>query len=161
VARVLSAFAKYCAEDQRRTGVDPLDRYGPVALLMRPPSERVARDFGREILPAMLSRSRSDLYNVRRNAVAMLGTLAMERPDLSDDERARIHAAVVAAVDDEDSFVRRMAVRVLGSIGTVTDLDLLRRVAETDPTAVPDTSRFPVRDEARQAIEAIERRSPR
>lgn len=45
--RFLSAFAKYCAEERRRTGIDPLDEFGPTAFLQRSKSKRLAGELVR------------------------------------------------------------------------------------------------------------------
>src|SRR5205809_2744488 len=66
-----------------------------------------------------------------------------------------IKQTIVNATTHREITTRRWAVRVLGQIGTLDDVALLQRIAETDGDTGP---RFSVREEAVKAIETIRQR---
>lgn len=77
-----------------------------------------------------------------------------------------VHPLILEVIREEtDPLLRGIAVRSLGIIGTSGDMEILKKVAETDPdTIAPNANHpteiiYPNRIKAMEAIEAIKKRS--
>lgn len=65
----LSEFAVYCARTRRDQGYDPLERYGPQAISLRTPSERLAIRLIWVAMPHMLAGRYNDGWNIMERAI--------------------------------------------------------------------------------------------
>lgn len=90
----LSEFAVYCATERRRSGLDPLDRFGEVAALMMPRSRRLGNHYASMSLGAIADGER---LGARAMAVASLKNAPAPRQRLT-------MLTVLAAVRSEWSF---------------------------------------------------------
>jgi hypothetical protein len=92
-------------------------------------------------------------FVVSEAAVEALGNIAGSPRGLSESRRPYVHAAVIGAASDVRAGVRREAVIALGKIANPADRELLRKIAENDPSQSLRNGRvtYPVRDEARRA----------
>jgi hypothetical protein len=92
-------------------------------------------------------------FAVAEAAIRALSKIAGSRRGLSVSRRAYIHAAVIGAASDVRVDVRREAVMALGEIANPADRELLRTIAENDPSQSLRNGGviYPVRDDARRA----------
>lgn len=121
---------------------------------------------GDRAVPELLKLSRSDLAPVRENAVAVLGRmLALEKSGsitISQSNHSAARSAIAKATKDPFFPVRIEAVHQLGNLGDRSDISLLTEIEANDPaTRTEGQVGFPVREAARDAIDAIVRGSNR
>jgi HEAT repeat protein len=128
--------------------------------------------YGDAVVPMLLNRANSDLASYQSEALAVLGEiLKVEKyrvSQLSEETREQVRQALIRGVGDQDVGVRMQAVRALGKADGKDTVELLERIAQSDPAAIPAAgagkSRYPVREEALKAISLIEneeKRKPR
>jgi len=117
----------------------------------------LADNGGAILVPVALELIKSDESFDRWDALSLLGRLYEKRTthQLPAATVQTIKQTIVNATTHREITTRRWAVRVLGQIGTLDDVALLQRIAETDGDTGP---RFSVREEAVKAIETIRQR---
>ncbi len=118
--------------------------------------------YGEAVVPMLLELATSDIAPDRGNAVGVLGEiLKVEKYRLTRlpaETLEQVEQALIMGTSDEDIGVRILAVRSLGKGGNKDTVQLLERVAQSDPAAIPadaGKNRYPVREEAMKAIRLI------
>lgn len=158
LAALLGACSERCDKSSPRTAL-------VLASATHTPSgdffEEFVREYGKAVLPMMLEKARSDLSIFRTEAVQTLGAILLAHPTLTAPQKANIRNVVIAATRDDSIAVRYGAVQTLGCIGTASDVEVLSTLAERDSGRDVDAGviRYPVREEARKAIEKIRQRA--
>jgi len=78
------------------------------------------------------------------------------------DSKNALKQALIQATADKDSIVRRSGIEGLRALGDPTTIPVLEHLAETDPetTGKPGALQYPIREFAKQAILAIQKKSP-
>jgi len=119
-------------------------------------------DHGEAIAPPLLELVSSDVAAIRANAIALLGEVLRR-----DKHRLRrmpakmyeqIKQVLIRGTIDEDTGVRILAVRALGKVGDRDVIDVLERVARSDPAHIPTAgggAYYPVREAAVQALQRL------
>lgn len=124
----------------------------------------LARVDGENIVSTMLDLSRSDIAPKRQNALAVLGRILGEikDPSITESRVEQIKQVLIESTSDQDVGVRMEAVRSLGTAGDKSSIPLLERIAQSDlattPTGEGANVSFPVREEARKALNAIRKK---
>jgi hypothetical protein len=128
--------------------------------------------YGKAVVPMLIEMANSDLAPYRGKALGVLGeVLKLEKyriDRLPADTREQVEQALIRGTGDEDVGVRMLAVRSIGKAGETDTVQLLERIAQSDPAAIPaggaGKNRYPVREEALKAISFIKNegnRNPR
>jgi hypothetical protein len=94
------------------------------------------------------------------SAMTMLLKIAAVTPDLAQDDQQKILQTVSDALHDSDPGTRMSAVMASGSLGPSKLVPIIKELASSDPYKGPSGGgRFWIREEAKKAIEAIQRRA--
>lgn len=117
---------------------------------------------GEPVVPMLLEMANSDISSNRANALGVLGeVLKIGKYGvvvLPPETHGQVEQALIRGTDDEDVGVRMLAVQALGKGGNKDTAQLLERIAQSDPAAIPagaGKSRYPVREEALKALSLI------
>lgn len=119
--------------------------------------------YGEAIVPMLLNRANSDLAPSRGNALGVLGEILKRETynanRLPPDTKQQVDQALIRGAGDQDVGVRMQAVQSLGEAGDKDTVQLLERIAQSDPTAIPagdaGKTRYPVREAALKAIRLL------
>ncbi len=78
------------------------------------------------------------------------------------DARKQLKQALIQAASDKEPLVRRAGIEGLMALGDRDTIPFLQHIADTDPetTGKPGALQYPIREEARQAIETIQKNGP-
>lgn len=124
---------------------------------------QLEKTYGEQLLPSILGMEKSDLSGRRMQALDMLTSVARNDKELSKAGAASIHQVLMRDLSDKSMAIRMLAVRGIASVGTMADLAVLRKLAESDRgfEELPDSKvkRYFVREESQKAIAQIQRRS--
>ena len=119
---------------------------------------------GALLIPIAMELLKNDLDPRVWNGLGLLGRLYEKRDvhKFSTSTAQGLKDAIIGKTGVARSSIRTQAVRILGQIGTRSDLPLLRRIAETDSYSRSvengKPQRFPIREAARKSIADIETR---
>jgi hypothetical protein len=127
------------------------------------PFAKKLASYGGAVVPMLLDMASSDITTYRGKALGVLGEiLKVEKFRLNRlpaDTNARIEQALIRGAGDEDVGVRILAVQSLGKAGNKDTIELLERIAQSDPAANPGRvageNRYPVREAALKAISLL------
>ena len=121
----------------------------------------VATQYGERVLPILHELHESDLTGRRYTAAGMFGMVLLHDENLPDATVRMAREAILRSTSDQDVVVRQAAITSLGQIGTLADIPLLERIVESDPyMSQMRPGRYPVRERASKAIQAIRARAP-
>jgi hypothetical protein len=78
------------------------------------------------------------------------------------DSKNELKQALIQATASKEPIIRRSGIEGLRALGDPSTIPILEHLAQTDPetTGKPGQLAYPIREYARQAIEAIQRKSP-
>jgi len=119
---------------------------------------------GAVLIPIAMELLKNDLDPRVWNGLGLLGRLYENRDahKFSASTAQGLKDAIIGKTADTKNSIRSQAVRILGRIGTRSDIPLLRRIEETDSYSRPAENgrpqRFPIREAARKSIADIETR---
>jgi len=124
---------------------------------------------GEAVVPMLLEMANSDLAPYRGKALGVLGEiLKVEKYRairLPADTNEQVRQSLIRGTADQDVGVRMQAVQALGIAGGKDAVQLLERIAKSDPGAIParvaGENRYPVREEALKAIRLIKNEEER
>jgi HEAT repeat protein len=150
--------------DKRTLGILVHSSYSPDS----PFAAKLASQ-GEVVIPMLLDLANSDLAAYRSKGLGVLGEiLKVEKYRLSRlpaETLEQVEQALIKGTGDEDVGVRMLAVRSLGLAGDKDTVQLLERIAQSDPAAIPAggaaKSKYPVREEALKAISLIKKEEKR
>ena len=125
--------------------------------------------YGEPVVPMLLNKANSDIAPSRGSALAVLGEiLKVEKYRairLPADTNEQVRQSLIRGTADQDVGVRMQAVQALGKAGGNDAVQLLEKIAKSDPAAIPahvaGENRYPVREEALKAIRLIKNEEER
>jgi hypothetical protein len=114
--------------------------------------------------PALAMLSAATNRDDKLDMLVVLMQMAYPRnlAKLSPSSKTDLRAALIQATADKDAIVRRSGIEGLRALGDPTTIPVLEHVAQTDPetTGKPGALQYPIREFAKQAIIAIQKKAP-